>query len=134
MQVQNYLFFAGRCEEALAFYHDVLGAQIGYLMRFSDAPEGQQGDVAWREKVMHANVTIGETQLMASDGMPSQPVAMSGFSLSLSPATQEEGRRLFDALAEGGEVQMPYGPTFWAQGFGMLRDRFGVPWMVNVER
>ncbi|UXY16256.1 VOC family protein [Chitiniphilus purpureus] len=133
MQVQNYLFFDGRCEQALNFYQQTLGAQITQLMRFADAPEEEQGPPEWRDKVMHASLTIGQTALMASDGMPGQSTPMQGFSLALDPATLDEGRRLFDALAQGGQIEMPFGPTFWAKGFGMLRDQFGVPWMVNVE-
>ncbi|WP_035057978.1 VOC family protein [Andreprevotia chitinilytica] len=131
MQVQSYLFFYGRCDEALAFYADTLGAQITFLTRFKDAPP-EQGIPGWEDKVMHANFQVGETQLMASDGMgPQESSKMKGCSLSIGADSFEQGERVFKALAEGGEVVMPYQATFWASGFGMLVDKFGVHWMVN---
>ncbi|MBU9320622.1 MULTISPECIES: VOC family protein [Burkholderia] len=138
MQVQAYLFFGGRCDEAIAFYRDAIGAEVQMLMRHKDAPPnpGQPLDPALADKVMHASLRIGESQLMCSDGdcRPGAPQQThDGYSLSLNPATLDEGRRIFEALASGGSVAMPFGPTFWALGFGMLRDRFGVHWMVNVE-
>ncbi|WP_246795592.1 VOC family protein [Burkholderia perseverans] len=137
MQIQPYLFFGGRCDEAIAFYRDTLGAQIQLLMRYRDAPPNPDMpvDAAAADKVMHASLRIGESMLMCSDGDVRQaaPQVHDGYSLSLNPATLDEGRRRFDALAAGGTVVMPFGPTFWALGFGMLRDRFGVHWMINVE-
>ncbi|WP_414451317.1 VOC family protein [Burkholderia sp. 22PA0099] len=138
MQVQPYLFFGGRCDEAIAFYRSAIGAEVQMLMRFKDAPPnpGQPIDPASADKVMHANLRIGESQLMCSDGdvRPGAPQQVhDGYSLSLNPPGVDEGKRIFAALAEGGTIVMPFGPTFWALGFGMLRDRFGVHWMVNVE-
>ncbi|KAF1029094.1 MAG: hypothetical protein GAK40_00646 [Burkholderia plantarii] len=138
MQVQPYLFFGGRCEQALAFYGEALGAQVQMLMRFKDAPPNPDRpiDPATADKVMHASVRIGESVLMCSDGECNQasPQTHDGYSLSLNPATLEDGQRVFNALAGGGgSVVMPFGPTFWALGFGMLRDQFGVHWMINVE-
>ncbi|AOY00496.1 VOC family protein [Jeongeupia sp. USM3] len=140
MQVQAYLFYNGNCEEALAFYQKAIGAEVGFLMRYGEAPPeaqcgGTESAAAWKDKIMHCNFTVGETQLMASDGMPdSPPTAMSGCALSIAVDGVEKGRQLFDALADGGSVQMPYQPTFWAKGFGMLTDRFGIGWMINCEQ
>lgn len=132
--VQPYLFFGGRCEEALAFYRTALGAEVEMLLRFRDSPQPPPPGVlapGFEDKVMHSSFRIGETTLMASDGC--QPGAtFSGFSLSISVATAGEARRMFDALVDGGEVQMPLAPTFWSPCFGMLTDRFGVGWMINV--
>lgn len=139
MKVQTYLFFDGRCEEALNFYKTVLGAEVQMLMRFKDNPEpGGSGDgcgpgVVDGEKVMHANFLVGETQVMASDGNATGKPSFQGFSLSLNPATEAEAQRLFTALGEGGQVQMPLTKTFFAKAFGMVADKFGVGWMIIVE-
>lgn len=132
--IQPYLFFGGRCEEALEFYRTTLGAQIDMMMRFKDSPEPPPSDMlapGFENKVMHASFRIGESILMASDGC-GESSKFEGFSLSLNPPTEEEAKRVFDALAAGGEVQMPLGKTFWSPCFGMLTDRFGMGWMVNV--
>lgn len=134
MQVQPYLDFGGRFDEAVAFYGKAVGATVTFVMRYKDAPPDQPVDPAWREKVMHANIQIGETQIMASDGRPGIPApAFSGFSLSVGAVSEAEGARIFQALSEGGQVVLPYQKTFWAAGFGMLVDRFGMSWMVNCE-
>ena len=140
MQVQPYLFFEGRCEEALDFYRDKLGATVDHLMRFKDNPEpGAGGDGCAGgpppdgEKVMHASFRIGGAALMASDGMASGKPNFQGISMSLIVPTEAEGRRLFEALAGGGQVQVPLGKTFFSPLFGMVADRFGVPWMVVTE-
>jgi PhnB protein len=86
------------------------------------------------DKIMHANLQIGETQIMASDGQRPGEGLFKGFSLSITAATDAQARRLFDALADGGHIQMPFGPTFFATAFGMVADRFGVGWMVIVPR
>lgn len=133
MQVQPYLFFEGRCEEALAFYKSALGAEVTALMRFKDSPEPIPVDMCppgSQDKIMHANFRIGETVLMASDGRATGQPAFQGFSLSLAAPNDAEAQRLFSALADGGQVQMPLGKTFYASSFGMVADRFGVPWMV----
>ena len=135
MQVQPYLFFDGRCEEAVEFYKSVLGAEVTMLMRFKDSPEpcgdgtlppGGEG------KVMHASFRIGDTTVMASDGRCQGRPDFRGFSLSLSAADDAEAERLFAALADGGQVQVPLAKTFFSSRFGMVADRFGVPWMVVV--
>lgn len=137
MQVQPYLFFDGRCEEALQFYRDALGAEIVDLMRFRDSPEpcdeGQMPPGS-EDKVMHASFRVGETLVMASDGMCSGNATFAGVSLALSAPDDAASERLFAALSDGGQVQMPMGPTFFASRFGMVADRFGVSWMVITEK
>ena len=135
MQVQPYLFFEGRCEEALEFYRKSVGAEITMLMRMKDSPEPPPPGMAppgSENKVMHASFTIGQSTLMASDGRSSGQPAFKGFSLSLMAADAAEAQRLFTALGEGGQVQMPLGKTFWSPAFGMVEDRFGISWMVQV--
>ena len=138
MKVESYLMFEGRCEEALDFYRSALGAQVTTLMRFKDNPEpagapgcsdGSSPGPA-PDMVMHAEFTVGATTLMASDGMGSGTPRFEGISLALSPADAAEAQRLFRALAEGGQVHMPLAKTFFSKAFGMVADRFGVPWMV----
>ncbi len=133
MQVQPYLFFNGRCEEAAAFYTRAIGAEVTALMRTKDAPEPPppgQVPPGWDDKVLHMNLRIGDTMMMASDGCATEKATFKGFSLSLNASSDAEAERMFAALSEGGEVQMPLGPTFFASRFGMLVDRFGVGWMV----
>jgi PhnB protein len=133
MQVQPYLFFDGRCEEAIEFYRRTIGAQVGMLMRFKDSPEPcPEGTVpsGSENKVMHASLQIGDTTVMASDGRCTGAPSFQGFSLSLDAASDAEAQRLFDALSQGGQVQMPLGKTFFASSFGMVADKFGVTWMV----
>lgn len=132
--VQAYLLFGGRCEEALSFYRDALGAHIEAVMKFKDSPEPTPPGMlppGFEEKVMHSSFRIGETVVMASDGC--EPGAkFGGFSLAIAVATEAEADRAFNALAQGGQITMPLGKTFWSPRFGMLKDRFGVDWMVNV--
>lgn len=133
MLVQPYLFFEGRCEEALEFYRSALGAEVTMLMRFKENPEPQPPGMfppGSEDKVMHASFRIGETTLMASDGRAAGKPMFQGFSLSLSVPTDAEAQRLFNALGEGGQVQMPLAKTFFASSFGMVADRFGVSWMI----
>lgn len=133
MQIQPYLFFGGRTEEALEFYRQALGAEIQALMRFSDAPDKSMVPPGSEKMVMHAHARIGDSDLLASDGMGEGPKPFTGFSLSIGVDSFEEGQRVFKALAQGGQVQMDFAPTFWTSGFGMLKDKFGVGWMVNVN-
>lgn len=133
MYVQPYLFFEGRCEEAVEFYRRALGAEVTMLMRFKESPEPPQaGCVApgSEDKVMHASFRIGETAVMASDGRCTGQPSFQGFSLSITAKDEAEAARLFTALAEGGQVQMPLGKTFFSPCFGMVTDRFGVSWMI----
>ena len=142
MKVEPYLMFEGRCDEALEFYRHALGAQVTMLMRYKDHPEPAAGEGCadgsgpgpTPEMVMHASFNVGDTQVMASDGMGSGKPSFQGISLSLSPETETEAKRLFDALAAGGQVQMPLGKTFFSPAFGMVADRFGVSWMVVVPQ
>ena len=132
MIVQNYLSFDGRCEEAIEFYKRALGAEVQMLMRFKDAPQDQQCMMSpgSENKVMHANLRIGNTAVMASDGRCEGQPSFKGFSLSINAANDAEVDRLFTALGDGGQVQMPLTKTFFASRFGMVADRFGVSWMV----
>jgi PhnB protein len=136
MLVQSYLFFNGRCEEAIEFYRKALGAEVKMMMRFKENPEpmtegcGPDGGAIPGENIMHACFKIGETEVMASDGMGNGKPEFKGFSLSLTAASDAEAQRLFKALSEGGKVEMPMMKTFYASSFGMVADRFGVSWMV----
>ena len=135
MQVQPYLFFDGRREEAVEFYRSALGAEVTMLMRFKDSPDPHEpGTVppGAGDKVMHVSFRIGETTVLASDGRCEGRPSFQGFSLSLSVPQEPEAERLFAALADGGQVQMPLTKTFFASRFGMVADRFGVSWMVYV--
>ena len=133
MQVQPYLFFDGRCEEAIEFYKSRLGAKVEMLMRFKENPEPAANPPASAEKVMHSCFRIGDTAVMASDGNCTGKPSFQGFSLSLTAKDLPEAKRLFAALGEGGAVQMPFAQTFFSPGFGMVADCFGVSWMVIVE-
>ncbi|WPH12930.1 VOC family protein [Variovorax paradoxus] len=133
--MQAYLTFNGNAAEALAFYAKALGGKVIFSMSFGESPMGAETPAAYKDKVMHATLEARGHQLMASDMPPGMPFeGHKGFSLSVQGNSVDEGKKLFDALAEGGEVTMPYGPQFWAVGFGMLKDKFGVPWMVNCEK
>lgn len=136
MHLQPYLFFEGRCEEAVEFYRQALGAEVEMLMRFKDSPESPPpGSVppGSEDKVMHMSFRIGDTTVMASDGRCAGDPGFKGFSLSLTVPDEATAERLFAALAEGGQVQMPLGKTFFSPRFGVVADRFGVSWMVIVE-
>lgn len=142
MKVQPYLFFNGRCEEALDFYCRVLGAEVTSLLRFGDLQNAGPGTSAEdcpdippgsEQKVMHCAFRVGETEVMASDGECQGSATFQGVSLSLLVPTTDEADRLFTALGDGGQVQMPIGPTFFSPGFGIVADRFGVSWMVVAE-
>lgn len=133
MQVQTYLHFDGRCEEAIEFYRRTLGAEVEMLMRFKDSPEPPQTGMVppgSENKVMHASFRIGDTTLMASD---CGPPAFQGFSLSITVPDEATADRLFSALADGGEVKMPLGKTFFSPRFGMVADRFGVSWIIYMR-
>jgi uncharacterized glyoxalase superfamily protein PhnB/uncharacterized protein YndB with AHSA1/START domain len=133
-KVQPYLFFDGRCEEALEFYKKTLGAKVEMMMRFSENPDPQPGMCAPgnENKIMHSCFRIGNTQVMASDGMAKGNPMFKGFALSVSAKDETDADRMFKALADGGQVQMPLGKTFFAPRFGMVADRFGMGWMVIV--
>jgi len=133
--VQPYLFFNGRCEEALEFYKNALGAEVTMMMRYKESPEKPPEGMlpaGFENKVMHASVRIGQSIVMASDGCSTQPVKFEGFSLSVAVAMPDEVDRIFNALAQGGKVEMPVTKTFWSPRFGMLTDKFGIGWMITV--
>ncbi len=137
MQIQPYLFFEGRCEEALEFYKKALGAEVTMLMRIQDSPEPPPPGMhppGSEKKIMHASLRIGDATLMASDGRCQGKPSFQGFSLSLDARDEAQAKRLFGALAEGGQVHMPLGKTFFSPCFGMVADRFGVSWMVIVPQ
>ena len=133
MQVQPYLFFDGRCDEAMEFYRHALGAEVTMLMRFKDNPEAAECAPETGDKVMHAALQIGKTTIFASDGRCLGQPCFQGFSLSLTVPDDPQAERLFAALADGGLVQMPLTKTFFSSSFGMVADRFGVSWMILVE-
>ena len=126
-----YLFFNGRCEEALEFYRRALGAEVQMKMRFKDSPDQSHTPPGSADKVMHACISVGGSPVMASDGMESGAPRFQGFSLSYNAADEADAKRRFEALAkDGGQVQMPLGETFFAKSFGAVQDKFGVSWMV----
>ena len=136
MPLEPYLFFEGDCDEALDFYKKALGANVTMLMRYSESPTPPPpGKLppGSGQKVMHAVVRIGDSTLLASDGLCSGKPGFGGFSLSLSVSGEAEAKRAFDALADGGQVRMPLSKTFFSPCFGMLTDRFGVGWMIGVR-
>jgi PhnB protein len=133
MLVQPYVFFDGRCEEAIEFYRTALGAEVVMLMRYKDAPEsGAMTPPGSGDKVMHAQLRIGDTAVLASDGRCQGNTSFNGFSLSLTASSGADAERIFSALSDGGQVQMPLAKTFFSSHFGMVTDRFGLPWMVYV--
>jgi PhnB protein len=132
MQIQAYLMFDGRCDEAIAFYREALGAEVAMLMRFKDSPDPAMTPPDSADKVMHAALRIGETTVLASDGRCQGRANFQGFALTLMAADEAEARRRFAALGDGGQIQMPLAKTFFSPCFGMLADRFGVSWMVYV--
>jgi PhnB protein len=133
MQVQPYLFFDGRAEEAVEFYKRTLGAEVGMLMRWKDSPDKSMCTPANENKVMHASLTIGETRVMASDGRNGGKPDFKGFALSVNAKDETDADRMFNALSAGGQVTMPMSKTFFSPRFGMCADKFGVGWMIIVE-
>ena len=132
-KVAPYLFFDGNCAEAMRFYERTLGGKLETMFKAGEGPPGS-APPGTENRIMHAHLSLGDSHLMASDWMSPEPYErMQGFHVSLHCSSVEEGRRSFEALAEGGKVHMPFEKTFWAEGFGMLADRFGTPWMVNVD-
>ena len=130
--VQPYLFFEGRCEEALEFYRRTLGAEVLALMRSKDSPDPEMCIPGAEDKIIHAMVRIGDTTMLASDGRCQGPPQFQGFALSITTPGEAENQRLFAALGDGGQVLMPLMKTFFSPSFGMLADRFGVSWMLYV--
>ena len=135
MELQPYVFFDGRCEEAVSFYQRALGAEVQMMMRVKDSPEPPQPGVhppGSENKILHASIRIGDTVVMASDGRSEGKPVFKGFALALQVPTAAEAERLFKAIADGGQVQMPLTKTFFSPSFGMVADRFGVTWMLMV--
>ncbi|PPQ33028.1 VOC family protein [Rhodopila globiformis] len=133
MSIQPYLFFEGRCDEAIAFYQKAANAEVQMLMRFRDAPAEAQRNSRSADKVMHASLRVGQSVVMMSDGRCGGSPAFGGFALSLTVTDVAEAQRVFAALADGGQVGMALAKTFFSPQFGMLTDRFGVMWMVMVD-
>ncbi len=134
--VQPYLFFDGRCEEALEFYRKALGAEVNMLMRYKESPEPPPPGcvpAGSENKVMHANFRVGDSEVMASDGQCTGKPNFQGFGLSLIVPTEAEADKAFAALADGGKVQAPLAKTFFSPRFGMVTDQFGVMWMILVR-
>jgi PhnB protein len=132
MQIQPYLFFDGRCEEAVEFYRRAIGAEVLMLMRFKESPEPPMVETVSGDKIMHLSFRVGDSTVLASDGQCRGKASFQGFALSLTASSPAEAERLFAALAEGGQVQMALTQTFFSPRFGMVADRFGVSWMVYV--
>ena len=133
MKVEPYLMFEGRTEEALQFYQQKLGAKVEAIIRYKENPEPKYNPPNSAEKVMHSLFHIGDAAIMASDGNCTGKPGFQGFALTLNAANVAEAKQRFDALAEGGKVQMPLSESFFAKSFGMVVDRFGVHWMVIAE-
>jgi PhnB protein len=132
MQIQPYLSFEGRADEAIEFYKKAIGAKVDMLMRFKEAPDQSMITPESKDKVMHAALHAGDTQLLISDGRCTGGPNFSGISLALSVQTEADADRIFNALADGGKVNMPLAKTFFSPKFGMVADKFGVGWMVMV--
>lgn len=133
MQLDTYLFYNGGCADALALYQAAFGAQIHTLIRFRDTPDSANVPPEWQDKVMHGLFSLGSSAIMVSDGQFGQPPKeYHGFTLSIGADNAASGERTFNILSEGGTVLTPWQSTFFTTGFGMLKDRFGVPWLINV--
>lgn len=132
MQVSPYLMFNGNCAEALKHYEEALGATVVFSQTFKDSPACDNVSADWADKIMHASFKVGDTVMMASDA-PQGYKEPQGISVALGLNDPAKGEQIFNALSDGGQVTMPYQATFWAAGFGMCVDRFGIPWMINVE-
>jgi PhnB protein len=131
MQVNPYLFYNGNCEAAFKFYEKVLGAKVEILMKHDAAPAGSPVPPEWIDKIMHGRISIDGQVIMASDAPPGRFNKPQGFTVSLQVENLADAERKFKALAEGGAINMPFEKTFFAKGFGMCIDQFGIPWMVN---
>ncbi len=136
MHLQPYLYFNGRCEEAINFYKTALGAKVNMMMRFRECPPSQEMKMqpGVEEKVMHASVKIGDTDVLMSDGRCGGETKFDGFAVSISASSDVEAERIFAAISDGGKVSMPMNSTFFASRFGMANDRFGVAWMVLKQK
>lgn len=134
MQIHPYLLFKGDCEQAFQYYEKALGGKIEAMIRHEGTPAEAHVSPEWRRKIMHARLTVGDQALMGSDAPLERFERPQGFSVSLQVKSPAEAERVFNSLAEGGTVRMPIQQTFWSARFGMLVDRFGIPWMINCEQ
>ncbi len=134
MQVNPYLNFAGTCEEAFTFYAKALGGTVTAMMAHEGTPAEQYAKPEWKKKILHAQLKVGDFTIMGSDAPPDMFKPADGMSVCLVIKTVEESERVFHALAEGGKIEMPIQPTFWSARFGVLKDRYGTPWMINCEQ
>jgi len=134
MSLNPYLYFDGRCEEAFEFYQKCLGGKITFMMRLEDSPMANQAPPGWAKKILHAGLAADDGVLEGCDAWPGQYKKPQSFCVMLRPKDAAEAERIFNALVDGGTVQIPFSETFWALRFGMLVDRFGVPWLINCEK
>jgi PhnB protein len=134
MQLNPYLNFNGECEQAFKFYERVLGGKISFMMTWGEMPDASQFPMEAHKLIMHATLKVGDRAIMGADSPPGSYQAPKGMNVSLHNEDTAECERIFNALAEGGDVQMPFQKTFWSAGFGMCVDQFGIPWMINSER
>jgi len=134
MQLTPYLLFSGHCEAAFTFYAECLGGTINALLPYEGTPAADHVSEEWRGKILHACMSVGNQMLMGSDAPPDRFERVQGFSVSIMIEDPAEGERIFNALAEGGSVTMPYAQTFWSYRFGMVTDRFDIPWMINCDK
>jgi PhnB protein len=132
MRLNPHLQFEGRCEAAFKFYETCLGGKITFMMRYAETPAGDKVLPEWRDKVIHATIAVGEYVLQGADVPPEQYQKPQGFSVNLNLPDLAKAEGIFNALAQNGTVKMKFQETFWTRGFGMLTDRFGIPWMINV--
>ncbi len=133
MELVPYLLFNGNCAEAFKFYEQTLGGKIEAIMNFAGSPAAEHAPPEWGDKVLHASMTVGDQHLMGSDAPPGNYQQPQGLSVSISVNDRDKAEQIFNALAQDGKTTMPFQKTFWAAGFGMCVDRFGIPWMVNCE-
>jgi PhnB protein len=134
IKANTYLLFSGNCKEAFNHYAKLFGGKIDFIMTHGESPMADHAKPNWKDKVMHASMTLGNQQLMGTDEPPEQHKKPQGFSVSINVDSAKDAERIFKGLEEGGTVTLPLQQTFWAERFGMLVDRFGIPWMVNFEK
>ena len=132
MRLNPHLQFEGRCEAAFKFYETCLGGKITFMIRYAETPAGDKVPPEWRDKVIHATIAVGDYMLQGADVPPGYYQKPQGFSVNLNLLDLAKAERVFNALAENGTVKMKFQETFWTRGFGMLIDRFGIPWVINV--
>lgn len=132
MQMNVHLNFQGNCAEAFDFYKKVFGVKNAFAMKYSDAPQGMPVPSNWKDKIMHTSIPLGDGRLMGCDAPPDHSTSMGGFQVCVESKDEAEVKRIYEALQDGGSVQMPISPTFWSPLFGMCTDKFGIAWMVGM--